>query len=136
MRSARAGSSVVTAPAASELAAAEALVQLANGGPAEAGVASQGGTQEGAEVAAGRAGRGKKRKDAAGAAQLAAEAGAVWWAKTRAAMCGVLRRAARKRAKRGGGERGGGAGSRGEPLAGSKPDPHAMDAGHRAIGQA
>ena len=126
---ARAGSSVVTAPAASELAAAEALVQLANGGPAEAGGASQGGTQEGAEVAAGRAGRGKKRKDAAGAAQLAAEAGAVWWAKTRAAMCGVLRRAARKRARRGGGGRGGGAGSSSEHLAGSKRGASAMDAG-------
>ena len=63
------------------MAAGEGLVQLGNGGPAEAGGGSQGGRQEGAEVAAGRGGRGKKRKDAAGAAQLAAEAGAVWWAK-------------------------------------------------------
>ena len=85
-----------------------------------------------AEDAGGRAGRGKKRKDAAGAAQLAAAAEAVWWAKTRAAMCGVLRRVARKRAKRGDGARGGGASGRGEHLAGNKRDANARDASDRS----
>ena len=70
----------------------------------------------------GGAGRGRKRKDAAGDAQLAAEAQAVWWARTRAAMCGVLRRGARKRAKRAGGARGGGASGSGAHVAGSKRD--------------
>ena len=79
----------------------------------------------------GRAGRGKNRKDAAGAAQQAAEVGAVWWAKTLAAMCRVLRRAARKRAKCGGGARGGGAGSSGAHMAGSMRDASMMDAGDR-----
>ena len=80
------------------------------------------------EAAAGRAGRGRKRKDAAGAAQLAAEAGAVWWARTLAAMCGVLQRVARKRARRAGGERSGGAGGSGAHVAGSKRDASDRDA--------
>ena len=52
--------------------------------------------------------------------QLADEVSRVWWAKTRAAVCGVLRRVARKRARREGGERGGGASGSGGHLAGSK----------------
>ena len=94
---ARAGSSVVTAPEAAELAAAEALVMLAGEEPAKKGGTRQDGPREGAGGAVGGAGRGRKRKDAAGDAQSAAEAKAVWWARTLAAMCGVLRRVARKR---------------------------------------
>ena len=115
-----------------ELAAAEALLQLAGMGPAEERAAGGGETQKGERDGAGRAGRGRKRKDAAGAAQLAAVTEAVWWAKTRAAMCGVLRRVARKRAKRGGGARDGGAGSSGEHLAGGKRDATARDASDRS----
>ena len=63
---------------------------------------------------------------------MAAEAKAVWWARTLAAMCGVLRRVARKRAKRAGGARSGGAGSSSEHLAGSKRDATAMDASDRS----
>ena len=125
---ARAGSSVVTAPEAAELAAAEALVMLAGGEPAKKGGASQDGPREGVGGAVGGAGRGRKRKDAAGDALLAAEAKAVWWAKTRAAMCGVLRRVARKRARRAGGERSGGAGGSGAHVAGSKRDASDRDA--------
>ena len=86
-----------------------------------------------AQEAAGEAGPGRKRKNAAADAQLAAEEGRVWWAKTLAAMCGVLRRVARKRAKRGDGARGGGASGRGEHLAGNKRDAHAMDASDRSV---
>ena len=107
-------SAVAVAPEAAELAAAEALVLLAGGEPAKEGRAGGNGLRERAEDVAGRTGRGRKRKDAAGAAQLAADAEAVWWAKTRAAMCGVLRRVAKKRARRGGGAWGGGVSSSGE----------------------
>ena len=123
---------VAAAPEAAELAAAEALVLLAGGEPANEGRAGEDGPQGRAEDAVGRAGRGKKRKDAAGAAQLAAAAEAVWWAKTRAAMCGVLRRVARKRAKQGDGARNGGVRGRGAHLAGNKRDAHTMDASDRS----
>ena len=129
---ARASGGTVVMPTAAEMAAAEALVQLACGGPAKTSAARGDERQEGAQEAVGAKGRGRKRKDAAADAQLAAEVGQVWWAKTRAAVCGVLRRVARKRARRGGGVGSGGAGSSGARLAGSKRDSGDMDAGDRS----
>ena len=52
----------------------------------------------------------------------------MWWARTLAAMCGVLQRVARKRARRAGGERSGGAGGSGAHVAGSKRDASDRDA--------
>ena len=86
-----------------------------------------------AQAAAGAAGRGRKRKDAAADAQLAAEEGKVWWAKTRAAVCGVLRRVARKRARHGRRAGGGGESSGGGHGPGSKRDASAWDACDRSI---
>ncbi len=56
----------------------------------------------------------------------------MWWAKTRAAVYGVLQRVARKRARRGGGASSGGAGSSGAHLAGSKRGSDAMEASDRS----
>jgi len=114
------------------MAAAEALVQLAGGGPAKASAARGEERQKGAQEAVGATGWGKKRKDAAADAQLAAEVGQVWWATTRVAVCGVLRRVARKRARRGGGVDSGGAGGSGARLAGSKRDSGDRDASDRS----
>ena len=72
MGAACASSGAVVEPTAAEVAAAEALVQLASGGPAEASEVRRGERQAGAQEAVGAAGRGKKRKDAAADAQLAA----------------------------------------------------------------
>ena len=129
---ARASGGTVVMPTAAEMAAAEALVQLASGGPAKASAARGDERQEGAQEAVGAKGRGRKRKDAAADAQLAAEMSQVWWAKTRAAVCGVLRRVMRKRARREGGERGGGASGSGGHLAGSKRAASTRDACDRS----